>query len=164
MRGGAASLPGTPAAAGSWAARLRGRRKSTSSIATSPLQRNFQRAMDNLMRLREDDRREEAWTEENAPLQEVRLPPDPVSGKPPASPLPPPPPSADSAATMGNKDLNEVAKILQPVPASRSVQRQQKVRNEANPISGDPAEIAETGKQQDVPPRRGLKPFEKGRY
>ncbi len=57
----------------------------------SRLQRNFQRAMDNLMRLREDDRREEAWTEENAPLQEVRLPPDPVSAQPHKPPIPQPP-------------------------------------------------------------------------
>ena len=129
----------------------------------SRLQRNYHRAMDTLMRLREDDRREEAWTEENAPLQEVRPSPDTVSAKPPEPPLPPPPQPEVSATPMVNSDLPVPPTILQPVPPSRRLHREQKVRNEANPISGQPAETAQTAKTPDVLPRTGTKASGRGR-
>ncbi len=128
------------------------------------LQRMFQRALDNLMRLREDDRREEAWTEENAPLQEVRIPPSPVSAQPPEPPVPPPPASEEAYNPITSQDLSDGPALVQPVSPTRPVQREQKVRNEANPISRHPAEAAQNGKTQTVSPQRRMKPSQKGRF
>ncbi len=122
------------------------------------LQRMFQRAMDNLMRLREDDRREEAWTEENQPLQEVRIPPDPEP------PVPAEPSPATVAEPLTGKDLSVGPTLLKPVQPNRPDQREPKVRNEANPISEHPAETAQNGNIEEGPPRKSPKTSREERF
>ncbi len=128
------------------------------------LQRIFQRAFDNLMRLRDDDRRDEAWTEGNQPLQEVRVPPNPVSKQQPELRIPPEPNPEESDNSLIGEDLSAESTLLKPVPPNCPMQPEQKLPSEANPISEHRAEAAETGKSQEVPPRKRPKTSRGGRY
>ncbi len=130
----------------------------------SRLQRIMQRAMDNLLRLREDDRREEAWTEENAPLPEVPGLPTPVAAEPPRPPTPPSPTPEPSSNPMNNNDLEVEPTHLKPIPPNRLVSREQKMRNEANSVSGDPAEVLEIAKPESISTRRRPIPSGNGRF
>ncbi len=131
------------------------------------LQRMFQRAVDTLMRLRDDDRREQAWTEGNAPLQEVRVPPDPI----PELPMPPLPDPGEGDKPMPERDLMVGPSLVQPAAPNGPVERDQKVRNKANPISGHPTDEAETkvGPAQtadpvQLPPRKRPNASRNGRF
>ncbi len=128
------------------------------------LQRMFQRAMDNLMRLRDDDRREEAWTEENQPLQEVREAPDPVSEQPVATPIPPEPSPETIDNPLTSNDLSVAPTLLKPVLPNRPVQSEQKLPSEANRSSGDPSETVQIGKAQVVRSRKRPKTPRGGRF
>ncbi|MSV27664.1 MAG: hypothetical protein EXQ52_02825 [Bryobacterales bacterium] len=117
------------------------------------LQRNFQRAMDNLLLLREDARLEATSIEENRPAKDISAPPTSAS-----------PSSADSVNLTVNKDLTEVSVAPKPVPLSRPIEREQKMRNDANPISGHSAQSPVNREAREVPPKSVPMPSEAGRF
>ncbi|MSV28003.1 MAG: hypothetical protein EXQ52_04560 [Bryobacterales bacterium] len=122
------------------------------------LQRNFQRAMDNLLLLREDARLEEASAGESQPPRDAPASPNPVSEPSPGPLTSASPPPADSGNRLNNNDLNDTTVIPKPAVPSRPVQHEQKLRNDANPISGHPAETPENPKLREVPPRGRPRP------
>ncbi|MSV29222.1 MAG: hypothetical protein EXQ52_10865 [Bryobacterales bacterium] len=122
------------------------------------LQRNFQRAMDNLLLLREDARLEEACAEQSQPPRDAPASLNPVSERSPGPPASASSPPVDGGNLLNSNNLSAINVSPPPAPLSRPVQREQKMRNDANPISGHPAEAPENPKLHEVPPRGRSKP------
>ncbi len=116
------------------------------------LQRNFQRAMENLLLLREDARLEAASVAESQPAQNVPAPPNPASGRSPGQPTPSAPLPDARGNMLENKGPSDTALIQKPVLLSRPIKREQNIRNDANPISEHPAEAPANREPDEIPP------------
>ncbi|MSV30156.1 MAG: hypothetical protein EXQ52_15640 [Bryobacterales bacterium] len=122
------------------------------------LQRNFQRAMDNLLLLREDARLEAASVTESQPPHHVPPPPNPVSERSPAPPTPSAPLPDNRGNMLVDNDLADTGVIQKPVLLSRPIKREQNIRNDANPISEHPAEVPVNRELHEIPPGGRPKP------
>ena len=122
------------------------------------LQRNFQRAMENLLLLREDARLEAACAEESQSPQNVPPPPNPASERSPEPPTSASPPPETNGNLLNKNELTGLVVTPPSAPPSRPVPLERKMRNDANPISGHPAEPSGNRKLHEVPPRGGPKP------